>query len=85
MNKNTNLIIGLLIVIALVGYYGYLIVSANQSTALGVATDPMATAQANDTALDEKTLLEIRTRTLNGNLPITLQESDLGATQLFGS
>lgn len=76
MKNNTGLISGLIICLALAGYYGYLIY---QNTRV-LETDQNF-SKPSATKLDETTLTTIRSKTLNGNLPITVTSDDLGNPQ----
>lgn len=55
---------GVSICLALAGYFGFLIYSSLQSA--GVSTTQLPTI----VTLDEKTLLELRRKNLNGDLPL---------------
>ncbi len=72
-----ELVMGLVICLVVAGYYGYLIIT-NQKLPAAV---PPPTAGA--FTLDEPTLLDIRTKTINGNLPITVNESEVNNPQPF--
>lgn len=78
MKRNISLIIGSSIVIATAGYYGFLIY---RSTAGLKSDQPVAAAPV--LSLDEKSLTDLRNRSLNGNLPLVLDGSILGNSKLF--
>lgn len=77
MKAHVPLLAGMLICLGLAGYYGYLIVGAMQKP------DPVTSA-GTGIQLDEQLLAEIRTKDLNGELPITVRPDQLGNTQPFG-
>ena len=72
MKPNGGLITGSVIIAVIVIYYGYLTWSALQSP-------PVDQSQVAVTAptLDQTALEDIRSKNINGNLPITLNNGDL--------
>lgn len=77
MKDTANLSVGLVICLALVGYFGYLIFTSLQSPATTSTVQPAAIS------LDEKALVQMRAKSLNGNLPLTLDQNNLGKTEPF--
>lgn len=78
MKRQTDLIVGLIICLSLAGYYGYLIFTGIQAPATANQTGAPAALK-----LDEKSLLDIRSKSINPNLPLTVTPNDLGNSQLF--
>lgn len=71
MKSNTGLITGTAIIVLVVAYYGYLIIGVTTGgTAVPSQTTEVVT-------LDEAALTDIRNKSLNGNLPITIKAGDL--------
>lgn len=72
LTKNTGTTTFAIILIGLIGYYGYLIFDA-------LKTNPAATNLPPEPslALDEKALADIRNKNVNGNLPILLNQDEL--------
>ncbi len=72
-----ELVMGFMICAIVAGYYSYLIIT-NQKLP---PTVPPPSAAA--LSLAEPTLLDIRAKSINGNLPITVNESEINNPQPF--
>jgi hypothetical protein len=72
MKTNLGLVSGIIIIVVVIGYYGFLAYGAFQ----GAKVDPSQVAVTVPT-LDTDSLDDIRGKNLNGNLPIKVESGDL--------
>ncbi len=70
-------ITGLAACLALLALFGYLIIPNL------MAKKAPASPATRGLVFNQQALLSVRSKVINGNLPITLQPSDLGNSQLF--
>lgn len=76
IKNRLSLITGLVILLAVIGYYGYLIVDAKRVTASSSVSYPRVT-------LDDNLLVSLLQKDLNGELPLKVSPEELGNPQPF--
>ncbi len=81
MKSNASIGFGLFLCLAVIGYYGYLIVSSGAFKSANAIQPPSSSAAV--FTLDDTTFSVLHSRELNGELPITLNDSELGKESPF--
>lgn len=76
MKNNFSLVSGFIIMLAVIGYYGYLIVDAKRVIASSNPSYPRVT-------LDDNLLVGLLQKDLNGQLPLKITPEELGNPQPF--
>lgn len=77
MKQDYGLIFGLILFLMVIGTFGFLIVDASQTS------DSVVADVAQQVRLDEASLVDLRSRSLNGDLPIKLDQAQLGNSDPF--
>lgn len=77
MKQDYGLILGLILFVAVLGSYGYLVFDATKDAGPAVVKVPQ------QVRLDESSLVDLRLRSINGELPIRVDQSQLGNSDPF--